>query len=939
MTVIYTENQIRAIQHRTGNLQIIACAGSGKTEVISRRIAELVNEGINREAIVAFAFNDRAAAELKARIRKHLEEMIPSDPALGGMYVGTVHSFCLQLLRELKPEYRNYEVIDEEQQAAYVASNFYDLRLNVLRQRDGLGWFQTVGIFRNTLSTIYLEGIAQDEIEDEDLQTSVGLYHEGLRSWPMYFLDFNSIIAELIEVLNTDADLRGRVQTQFQYIVVDEYQDIDPRQEELIGLLVGGGAHLCVVGDDDQAIYGWRGAEIRNILTFSERYNDVTEIELVENFRSTHVITEVGNRAARSLTSRLDKDMRAVHWEERNGDNVLVETMAERGDVQRVTFNDANEEARYIADRIEYLRGVQVDEGEEMRALDWADMAVLFRSVRRYAAPLVDELQRRGIPFVVRGARGLFEHDEIRLIQGVWHLLVGEDLWEQTDDGLTIVDEQQLRERVRTLITGLGDEAMPGIDEHRVFEWIAERKRQLDLASLPRDQRPAGISRRVYPQEIFHEMMETMGASENRWNEGTMYNLGRFSNLLTKYEAVHQWLQPRDLVNLLRYLNNWSLEEGGPSEMVTLNAVQLVTIHSSKGLEWPVVFVPGIHSYHFPSSRRNQGMTTFLGNRYATGDDGERRLWYVAITRCKKFLHLSAISRTRRKPSVFFREICHSYVLDSNTDPTRRRRGTPAPPISAELLPTTYSDLNYYWHCPYDYKLRRLMGFGPSIGQEFGYGQQIHNLLAQIHEIAREGDVLDEGQLRDLVEQHFTLRYTTGEPFETMRVAAGRTLGNYLSEIGSELPQLVLDTEKPFEFVMEGALISGTIDLLERVDEASGERIPVGVVDFKTGIDEDEEQFGERLSDARRQVVLYAIAAREALRLDPRRAAVHFLDTKRQVRENVKIDDTSRRELESTVGETVGQIKGGVFPREPIGGCRRCERCDLRRICPGPADG
>lgn len=938
MRFIYTDNQRKAIDRRRGNLQIIACAGSGKTEVISRRIAELVKEGVARESIVAFAFNDRAAAQLKARIRTHLEELIPAEPALGGMYVGTIHSFSLQLLRELDPTYRNYEVIDEEQQAAYLVSNFYDLRLQVLQNKHGLGWFETVRVFTNTLNAVYLQNMAEEEIEDDALRASVRAYHEKLRAWPMHFLDFNSIIGELIALLRTNKTVRKRIQSQFKQVVVDEYQDIDPRQEELIRLLAGGGAHVCVVGDDDQAIYGWRGAEIQNILTFDKRYKGVSKVDLLENFRSTHAIVEVANRAARKLGSRLDKSMHAVHWEDMDDTPSLSETLAEAGDVHRLVFADESAEARYVVDTIEYLRGTVVDEHGQKRALDWGDMAVLFRSVKRYAAPLVDELRNRGIPFVVRGARGLFEHDEIRLVQAIWHLLVGEDMWERQDDQLVVVGEQDLRQRVRNLIARLSAETMPGTDEHRILEWVAERKRVLDLAALPRERRPRGVSRRVYPQEIFHEMLAALGASENKWEDTALYNIGRFSGLLTKYEAIHQWVQPGDLRYLLLYLNNWSLEEGGPSEMGTLNAVQVLTIHSAKGLEWPVVFVPSVYSYHFPSSQRNRGTRTFFGPKYATGDDGERRLWYVALTRCKKFLNVTSVQRTRRRPTVFFTEISHSYVLDRNTDPTERTRATPVPPMSAELLPTTYSDLNYYWHCPYDYRLRRLMGFGPTIGQEFGYGQQIHNLLALIHDAAKGGEAVEQVQLGELVERHFTLRYTSGEPFERMKAAADRTLGNYLEEIGPELPSLVLDAEKPFEFVLEGALISGSIDLLEKIDEKSGERIPVGVVDFKSGISEDLDLFKERVMDAEKQVILYAIAAREALRLDPRQASIHFLDTKKQFRQVVGVDEASKKGVVKMIGGAVKSIKAGKFPRRPKGGRRRCKRCDLCRVCPGAGD-
>ncbi|MHC4396470.1 MAG: ATP-dependent helicase [Planctomycetota bacterium] len=937
MGLIYTESQSKAISHRDGNLLIIACAGSGKTEVISRRLAEIVREGIGRESIVAFTFTERAAGELKARTRKHLEEIIPDDPGIGDMYVGTIHSFCLQLLKELKPEYRNFDIIDEEQQAAFLASNFYDLGLAALRQEHDLRWFDTVRRFRNTLSILYLNNVATEDIPDENLKRSVAEYYEKLKNWPMWFLDFNLIINELIHLLKSNKKIRDKVQSKFKHVVVDEYQDIDPRQEELIQLLVGNGAQLCVVGDDDQAIYGWRGTDITNILTFEERYEDVTQIDMVENFRSTHVIVEVANRAVRQLSSRIDKSMQAVHWQENDSTVKLVETMAELSDFQRVIFDNPGEEAAYIADRIEYLRGVEIKENGENRGLDWGDMAILFRSVRRYAAPLVDELRRRNIPCVVKGTRGLFEHNEILLVQAIFHLIAKEDLWEAIDfRNYRTLNEQDLRQRIRNLIGMLRTSSMPGTDANKVLEWVAQKRRELELASLPKEKRPKRISRRIYPQDIFHEIVDVLGGSENKWSESALYNLGRFSNLLTKYEAVHQWLQPNDLKRLLRFLGNWSLEEGGLNENLTLNAVQILTIHAAKGLEWPAVFIPSIFSYHFPSSMRNRGMEAFLdGSRYASGDDGERRLWYVALTRSKKFLHVSSVSRVRCRPQAFITEITHAYVSDTNVDETERLRSEPVPPINAELLPTTFSDLNYYWNCPYDYQLRRLMGFGPRIGQEFGYGQQIHNLLAAVHEAARDGEILDDKSLWSIVEKNFSLRYTSEGPFENMKNAAFATVGNYLGDIGKRLPSLVLEVEKPFEFILEGALVSGTIDLLEQIDAKTGKYTPVGVVDFKTGIDDDPLEFKERLETSKKQVILYAIAAREALRLNPQKARVHFLDTQKQVQEEVVIEEKERNVLVDLVGNTVSKIKTGQFPRKPKSGKQRCKKCDFKKICPG----
>jgi DNA helicase-2/ATP-dependent DNA helicase PcrA len=944
MAMIYTEPQRNAIGHREGLLNIIACAGSGKTEVISRRIGECVREGTDRNSIVAFAFNEKAAAELKTRIRKHMEELVPDNPALGDMYIGTIHSFCLRLLKELDPSYRNYEVIDEVQQNALICSMFnYNqgrgIGLNRIKDQTGDSYFNTIRKFVNTLTVMHIENISPDGLQNPLLRDCVQQYRRLTRERPNCFLDFDSIIDETVRRLQEDLHAREYIQTHFRHIVVDEYQDIDPRQEELIRLLAASADSLCVVGDDDQAIYGWRGADIQNILTFERRNQgrNISRIELTDNFRSSHAIVEVANEAVRGLTQRLQKAMTARHWEGPVGQELLIETMAEQGDIHRRQLTSPEEEARYIAARILELRGVSIQEpNRPPRGLDWGDMAILLRSVRNSAQPLVDEFNRRGIPCVVKGIKGLFNHPEIWIIQAAFCQLANMGFSFIQGDQRLQLNDVQTREFIRNTVQRLREtQIMPHAEPQRFLAWIAEKRRVIHGDEAPR---------RIYPQNIFHEMLEVLGANAGPepWPDAILYNLGRFSQLLTKYESVHQWVAPGNLFNLNIFINGWAshnTDEGGQDDPVSLNAVQILTVHAAKGLEWPVVFLPQICSRKFPSGRRNSGIEVLLapneynGQRYVSGDDGELRLWYVALTRCRKFLHITSVRMPRVQPTDYFRNIRHDYVRDDGIDPAVRERIEPSRPTSTEILPTTYSDLNYYWECPFDYRLRRLMGFGPTIGQEFGYGQQIHNLLAAIHEHARNGGQVNEEFIDDLVESRFNLRYTRNEPLRLMMGAASRTLKRYIGYFPDLINQ-VFRAETPFEFILEGALINGTIDLLERVDVQTGERVPVGVIDFKTGIPEDDGELAQRIQSVDMQLRLYAIAVRNALNMEAHRAIAHFLSPDREhIRQEINIEEQRLDEIRDEVGQAVRNIVNGVFPRRPRN-ADRCQRCDNTKICP-----
>ena len=902
----YTPEQSEAIAHRHGNLQILACAGSGKTEVISRRIGELVAGGVPKGAIVAFTFTERAADELKVRIRTHLEDILPDEPALGDMYVGTIHSFCLQILRELNPEFRRCEVMDEARQAALIMSNFpksespdRGIGLNRLRERTRTkGYWDTIRTFISTISVTHQKEIDINKIEDEALRDCIERYQRIAYGYPNFFFDFDQIIAKLIAELKGHPDHLGGLRERFQHLVVDEYQDIDDRQEELIALLSNSGTdvYLTVVGDDDQAIYGWRGARIRNILTFAQRYQNVTQIKLTHNFRSTHAVTEIADAAVRKIpdTQRLSKDMEARHWDELEGK--FVETMAQQGDVRVRSFATEEDEARWVADRIHELHGVLIEEREgEERAIDYADMAILLRSVRGSGKVFSETLQRRGIPVVVKGVGGLFDHDEVLLIQATFCLLARSEML-IADEGQTVrMGELEIRDFIRSKIRHLRDSvnAMPRVNESQYLEWIAAKREELDKRSLERERR-GRLARRIYPQDIFQQMLQVLGSDRGPepWPMHVLYNLGRLSGLITDFEAVHQWVTPGNLKALCIFLGGWAtrqVDEGGLEETVTPNAVQIMTVHAAKGLEWPVVFVPRVSSANFPSSYRNRGPATFLSvdlfdaSEYAAGDEGERRLWYVALTRCRRFLNVSSPDRRHKRPTGYFKDIHHD-IVSRDDEAINLKKGEATPPSGTELLPTTYTELNYYWRCPFEYQLRALMGFQPGVSESYGYGQQIHNVLAEVHQSARDGKPLSSDQISELVERRFHLRYTRdGEahkPLTLLRESAKKSIRRYLDSY-PDTTMFVLEAEKPFEFVDRetGALISGTVDLIQRIEttpDDSEQRIPVAIVDFKAHRWGDADSFLRRKKEVEAQLRLYSVAVGQSWGFNPKGGLCSF---------------------------------------------------------------
>ena len=964
--MIYTASQQEALDYRDGNLLIIACAGSGKTQVLSRRIALLVSEGVPRESIVAFTFTDMAAGELKSRIRKEMAELRVEgrikDASLGELYIGTIHSFSLQLLKEINANYKNYDIIDERRQAAIIVSKYKDFGLDKLQGTNSK--IETIRRFIETLNIIYRENLDVDNLKNSDLINSVHRYQSFIKQRPNCFLTFDEIIAELTNVIKSNEAIRAQVQNRFTNIFVDEYQDVDDRQEELIRLLSneGCGAVVCAVGDDDQAIYRFRGATVTNILTFEDRYPSVKRITLSTNFRSTHAIVEIANAAVSGqrigrksisgLHRRLPKTMRAQHFNIES--NLFEETMAEHGDIFNCTFDDGNVEATYVADKVQELLGIPWEyTSGTMRGLSYADMAILCRSLN-YTKSITDEFDRRNIPYIIKGSKGLFESTEIKVVHSVFCLLFDSQYVttnpEQFDKYIAH-DETATRDIIRTnvdLLHQIG--AFPYADSNILFAWIAQKKVLFKQMLDPKKRVHHHLSRRIFPQEIFYELLEVLGTNRSEVPNNILYNLGRFSELILDFESVHQWVTPYDMKDFAYFLGYWATREANDirhQDFGAQDAVQISTIHQAKGLEWPIVFIPTLTNRRFPSQRRNQGVEHLLETDECVGRpsasnsspeaqerfDEELRLWYVALTRSKKYLFISGIECARTHTSKFASNIRHDYVTtEEHASFPRPDRIEPLIPIDATILPTNFSDLRYYWDCPKDYLLRRLMGFSPGVNESYGYGQQIHNLLALLHEALLTSNI-DDTWIESQIDIHFNLRYTRGEPLEAMKSAAKRILKNYFHD-DPELRSKVLCAEKPFEFIVGDALISGTIDLLNKVDPLSDNESQVEIVDFKTGKSGDDLATTERRSHVQQQLQMYAIATLDALGLEPLRATAHFLYANQpHIKEDIELSEKQIQIMKCQISDTVAAIKKGIFPISVSKA--RCASCDFKAICNG----
>lgn len=890
----YTPQQLAAINHKGGNLHIIACAGSGKTDVITRRIANLVSSGIKPENIVAFTFTEKAAEEMKFRVRKHLQELRPEDPEIGDMYIDTIHSFCFELLKDFKPEYRAYDVLDEHTRMLFLSKydNFYLVELSHLGRKS----YRNIDKFCRSVDVVREEMIDPDELPSEFRQCYENYLNLLERE---KFLDFSGMMAEVVKLLEEDKEFFKKVREKYQYITVDEYQDVNPLQEKLIRLMAGENGNLCVVGDDDQCIYQWRGTNVDNILTFRERYKKVKSTDITTNFRSSGAIIGSAKKLIEKNTSRLKKDIKP--WKGRK-------IRDEKGDIYSVFFNHQDEEVDWIMKKIERLRGTKYvnNKGEEF-SLDYRDMSIFFRSVRTSAEPYIRAFKSKGIPYIVKGGGKLFEQDEVDLAVKSIAFLGGFD--NVTPDLLT--------ELYRKCFQDWGK-------PEKFIEKLEALKEEL------------GNSSYISLQDIYQRILAYIGASEFEFKETQMYNLGMLSQTISDFEAINKKIKVSQIKYFLGFVKGyaeWNYEEGGQDDPTKINAVKIMTIHRVKGLQFPVVFLPNLVSGRFPSSAppREWYIPAHLFDiaRYEGTTEDERRLFYVAIARSEKYLFLSG-SRVvptgsenprNRTPSPFFAEFPNDHSLTTPVaDPTKRERLSLDRAERLRGFPTSYSDLRYYDRCSHDYKLRFIYGFNPKIVPALGYGRMVHNILNIIH-TDHKTNLPTKEVIHGIVDENFFLRYASKDLQNVFKKSAEKIVQNYVEKFSGDFSR-ILETEKSFEFALGDGLISGSIDLIKKLDE-KGELEGIEVVDFKNKED------NEMATDYEKQLKLYAIASLRSLGLKPKRALVHHLDDGTQTR--VDISEKELKKTEENVKKTITKIMDRQFPKRSDK--KKCHACDWKYIC------
>jgi len=826
------------------------------------------------------------------------------------MFIGTIHSYCFRLLQTHVLKYGNYDVLDEHQHIGLISREYDSLGLANLSHR--YRW-NNIANFVRAVDIIGNELINPADIENEELVECYTTYVNMLTEYRL--LTFNLIISKAVEALG-DSDVYARVHGPLRHLIVDEYQDINPAQERLIQLLSKPPVHVCVVGDDDQSIYQWRGSDVENILTFANRRKAET-VRLEYNRRSRPQIVSTANSFAKSIPKRLPKAMKPVRPPSKNEVVVWSEATPE-------------DEARTIAETIERLHPL---------GYRYQDMAVLFRSVRTSARPLVAALEEKQIPFTCGGRTGLFMQPEINLFGETFAWIVDGD-WQDERYG------ERRKADLNHIVSGLSRYFNRGAEMPGLRKYLKDWKKYRRLGNRP-----------VNLVGDFYKLINRLGA--NKIDENTamgaarLGSFARFSELLADFEHVTRRGRPslrggsrnyqagldrglKYFQRLYYYLLYYARDayedfEGEPDELS--DAIEILTVHQAKGLEWPVVFVPALKTGRFPASRAGREQAWLLPDsvfpkilreRYQGGDPEERRLFYVAFTRARDAVYLSYMERTAKQAARPSPYLCEVAKLNNGIRSYRKLPLPEAPEtiLDPDLPPLEidFSDLAAYESCGFLYRLASSFGFQQQIAVELGYGRAIHHVLHSIAETARRsGRLPSHKQVQKMLDEEFYLPFADRPAFNRMYSAARRLVDRYMERYREDLKR-VWETERPFQIYFPEGTISGRADII--LDQEEGRPGRLAIVDYKTAKDDaDDELFHFQIS-------VYAAAARGE-GLDVVAGYVHELQ--QGDRESVNVCVEANAQCVARVAKAISGIRTGTFVPRAAG--QKCDRCDYRLVC------
>jgi DNA helicase II / ATP-dependent DNA helicase PcrA len=961
--------QRRAITHGQGPLLVIAGAGTGKTRVITERIRHLLqsDESLSGENILGLTFTNKAAGEMKARVVRATGDR-GKDVTLA-----TFHAFCESLLKEAAPERLMLDKVDHW---ILLRRNLERLKLDKYRRLADPGQFLNdfVEFFSRCQDELvscedyqrYADGLAEqleteraalDEDTFKERAEDVALQQEIARAYrasedllrEKKRVSFGSLITGAVELLETNAEVRRKQQEKFRYILVDEFQDTNIAQLRLLELLAGETKNIVAVGDNDQAIYRFRGASFGSFKLFLERFAGWREgadstpfrVSLVENYRSTPNILRVATQVIAQNTVSADFPKKILSANKEESEKIRI-----------VELETEQDEARWLVSELQRLHAT---------GRKWHDFAVLYRQ-HAHRDELVEELSRHKIPFVI-SKLSILDHPLVKDVLAYLRLIatpfddiscarvVAAPAWSLEPTDLVRFAERARKEKKVLYDTLQAPQGQLAFDSShaalgRLVDFLTEQRKTL---------------RRRSAREILADLLEWLEVAQRATAQDRKY-VTRLSEFVKEWEPKSE---TRGLAEFVEYLGYYSqaggtisLEDDFPGD-----AVQLMTVHGAKGLEFPQVFLLRINNKKFPTTERHR-VFEFPAALMKEGEPAEqfhiqeeRRLFYVALTRAENRLTLTTLTEKKGKIPVF--------IEDLLMDPTIKRRDVhqlspklpELPPVakkesagiadsqlfpaSAELpkifsriadwalefhpptpepLTLSPSAVSGYRSCPQQFLFSRRWSLKEGPKAVLSFGSVMHTTIKRFVDQLRKGVKLPFEEVARIFETEWTSAGFEDDYQESGYKKDGLEQLRAFHASTLENPPQILEQEKSFELPLEN-----NITIIGRMDQVNSlGRKDVEIIDYKTGKPKKDADAKKDL-----QLSLYALAAKEIFEWNPVRLVFHYL-------QNNQIQVTTRDakqldEAQKIVQEAAADIRAGEFPPNPGFVCRTCA---YRPICP-----